>query len=220
MSDYRIDRETSTEMRLLGKNFINAHHSYIKWSDRPSRKLYWNLYENNEMVGVFALGSAFSKPKVVSEFMLNNNISFNEMANNIVFCLYNTKDKNSGTKLLSMLRKDAILWWHERYNDTLRAFQTFILPPRTGSVYKADNWKEVGITSGNTQIVRTIKKKDYEENKELYDSKHVETRTFASGEVKYLIREFSNTDKKIIFIRLNSRKELYPVMNNLQLERS
>jgi len=146
--NHTILRATNPELRKQGKEFINTYHSYIKFSDRPSRKCYWNLYENGEMVGVFALASVFDKPKSVKNYMLEYNLKSNEIANNIVFCLANQQDKNAGTKLLSLVRKDAILWWYERYGDLLKAFQTFILPPRNGAVYKADNWSEIGLTKG------------------------------------------------------------------------
>jgi len=115
------------------------------------------LYEDENLVGVFGLGSAFSLPKSVKEYMDKYNLKFNNVANNIVFCLSNHKNKNAGTIFLSILRKDAIKWWHERYNDTLKCFQTFILPPRTGAVYKADNWDLIGETIGMSQKTKNIR---------------------------------------------------------------
>jgi len=160
------------------------------------------------MVGVFALGSAFSKPKIIQEFMKDYNIEFNELANNIVFCLANQQNRNAGTKLLSLVRKDAIKWWYERYNNYLKAFQTFILPPRVGAIYKADNWIEIGITTGKSQKAKTIPKLEYENNKEYYDDKNIEIRTFNNGQTRYIIREFNETEKKLIFMKLNSQKEI------------
>lgn len=143
------------------KEFINTYHSYIKYADRPSRKLYWLLYENSKLIGVFGLSSAFAKSKPVMDYMKENSLGFNEVANNIVYCLYGHKNKNAGSKLLSMLRKDAILWWYERYGDYLRAFQTFVLPPRTGAIFKADNWMLLGKTTGGKSMkTRTLYGKD------------------------------------------------------------
>ena len=210
---YRIERETTTELRTKGREFINKYHSYIKWSERPSRKLYWNLYENDIMVGVFALGSAFNKPKAVKNFMEENKLEFNEIANNIVFCLANQINKNAGTKLLSIVRRDAILWWYERYGDLLKCFQTFILPPRTGAIYKADNWKEFGSTTGGKALgTKTIPEKTYEENKEYYDSKNLEIRIFKNNKVRYILREFKETESKLIFMKLNKDKEINKVL--------
>ena len=205
---YKIERETTKELRSLGKEFINTYHSYIKWADRPSRKLYWNLYENDIMVGVFALGSAFIRPKIVSDFMISNNLIMSQIANNIVFCMANQKDKNAGTSLLSLVRKDAIKWWYERYGDYLKCFQTFILPPRTGAIYKADNWQEIGMTSGYSQKSLTIRKSEYENNKEKYDNLGIKEKIFKSGEIRYILNEYQKTDKKLIFMKINTDKEI------------
>jgi hypothetical protein len=208
--EYRIERVEDTETRRIMKDFINYNHSYINFADRPSRKLYWMLHENENLVGVFGLGSAFSHPKAVKNFMKVNNLEFNNIANNIVYCLSYHQNKNAGSKLLSLVRKDAIKWWHERYGDRLIAFQTFVLPSsnRTGAIYKADNWICLGETSGGkTQKTRTL----YGEDREKYPN--AEIRTFKSGETKYILREFTETEKKLIFMKLNSEKEIKKVIN-------
>lgn len=194
--DYTIKRIETTEERAKAKAFVDTNHSYIDWADRPSRKCYWTLFEEGRMVGVFGLGSAFAKPKAIAKFMKENEIAFNEMGNNIVYCLHGHNDRNAGSKLLAMLRRDAVLWWKERYGDTLKAIQTFILPPRNGAVYKADNWAQLGTTTGGTtQSMRTLYGADREAHPEA------EVRMFKSGEVKYLLREFRETEPKLIFMK-------------------
>ena len=194
---HRIERITSTEQRVVAKRFVDKNHSYIKWSDRPSRKLYWMLFEDSRIVGVWGLASAFGWPIDVKEFMEKQSISFNELGNNIVYCLSGHEDKNAGTKFLKLLRRDAKVWWKERYGDELKALQCFVLPPRNGAMYKADNWSMIGVTAGKSLTMRTLYGKDREEIKE-----GVEVRTFKSGEVKYLLREFVESPKKLIFVRL------------------
>ncbi len=203
--EYRIERATNKEQWKPLRQFIDDYHSYINYSDRPSRKLYWTVYEDNQIIGAFGLGSCFHRPKAVSSFMEEHNLEFNEVANNIVFCLANYKGKNVGSQILSLCRKDAIKWWEERYGDTLKAFQTFILPPRTGAVYKADNWKELGSTSGGkTLVTNTVRKVDYEENPDNYPN--IEIRIFKNGQTRYLMRSFKETEPKLIFMKLNSIK--------------
>jgi len=195
-NDFCIQRATTTALRTQARNFVNAHHSYIKWADRPSRKLYWLLYEQGNLVGVFGLGSAFARPKPVATYMLEQKLQFNEVANNIVYALFGCKDKNAGTRFLRLLRRDGCLWWHERYGDNLKAFQTFILPPRTGALYKADNWKQLGQTTGGKSLtVKTLYGAEREKHPEA------EVRTFKSGEIKYLLRTFRDTEPKLIFMR-------------------
>lgn len=80
-----------------------------------------------------------------------------------------------------------------RYGDESRLVQTFILPPRTGAVYKADNWTCLGMTKGEAEVTRTI-----------YDGEAApgaEVRTFGNGEVKTLVRSFVQTAPKLIFVR-------------------
>lgn len=182
---------------FAAKNFVNAHHSYIQWADRPSRKMYWTLMDDDRLVGVFGLGSAFARPKPVQVWMQTNHVEFNELGNNIVFCLYGATTPNFGSSVLRLLRRDAAIWWKERYGDSLKALQTFILPPRNGAVYLADNWQNIGMTSGSIQTVRTIQKSDLH----LYADTNVKQTQFKSGEVKYLLRGFSTTPQKIILIK-------------------
>jgi hypothetical protein len=197
---HSIRRIVETADRKLAKDFVDSNHSYINWADRPSRKLYWMLLEDGIMVGVFGLGSAFSKPKAVAEYMKVHEVAFNELGNNIVYCLAGHRDKNAGTKFLKLCRLDACEWWYERYGDELKMFQTFILPPRTGAVYKADNWTQLGSTTGGKSMtMRTL----YGADIEKYPN--AERRTFKSGEVKYLLRDFKTTEPKLIFMR-KSRK--------------
>jgi hypothetical protein len=194
---HTIARIESTAQRKIASEFVNANHSYIQWADRPSRKMYWTLYEEGRHIGVFGLASAFAHPKAVKNYMEDHSLVFNEIGNNIVYCLYGHTDKNAGSKLLKAVRRDAVVWWKIRYGDDLKAFQTFILPPRTGAVYKADNWNMLGPTSGGqTLVTRTL----YGEDREKYPN--AEKRTFKSGEVKYLLRDFKETVPKLIFMRL------------------
>ncbi len=152
------------------------------------------------MIGVFAVATVFDKPKSVKNFLETHSIKSNEVANNIVYCLSGQQDKNAGSKLLSLCRQDAISWWQERYGDELKAFQTFILPPRTGAVYKADNWQQIGITSGSS-----LKTVDVTSN--YQDYKSTSKVVFSDGRVSYYIHKYIETEKKLIFMKLVTDKE-------------
>jgi len=43
-----------------------------------------------------------------------------------------------------MLKKDYLL----KYNEEIVGLITFVEPPRTGAIYKADNWLYLGMTKG------------------------------------------------------------------------
>ena len=40
--------------------------------------------------------------------------------------------------------------WENKYGDRLVLIETFINPPWNGSVYRADNWLDVGMTKGSS----------------------------------------------------------------------
>lgn len=177
------------------RRLVTDYHSYIEWADRPSRKLYWLLLHEDEPVGVFGLSSAFIYPKPVRAWMEQNHLVFNEVGNNIVYCLKPDLPRNSGTRFLAQCRGDAQQWWAERYGDALRGLQTFILPPRTGALYKADNWQYLGQTTGTAKTTHTVKVANPA-------ATTAERRVFRSGEVKYLVHSFAQTPQKLIFVKL------------------
>jgi hypothetical protein len=160
VSEITIARATSETARFALASFIDKHHSYIRWTQRPSRERYWSVFEDGERIGAFGLGSAFSWPGDVKRYMEARSLGFNEVANNIVYALAGHTDRNAGTKALSLLRHDAIRWWFDSYGDNLRAFQTFIAPPRTGAMYAADNWERIGETSGDGVETVTLSSDD------------------------------------------------------------
>ena len=192
---YQVIRATTTDLRARCRALVTQYHSYIQWADRPSRKLYWLLQIKGVDVGVFGLASVFNRNGAVKEYMQTHALGFNEVANNIVYCLAPNLPPNSGSRFLSMCRKDAVGWWKERYGDSLRCFQTFILPPRTGAVYKADNWQYIGMTTGTGFKMITL----YGDDPRKIQA---ERRVFKSGEEKYLYRIASQTPPKLIFMRL------------------
>lgn len=202
MTHVSIERIQTAAGFSAAKEMVNTHHSYIKWADRPSRKCYYRIIADGEFVGVFGLGSAFSKPKAVATFMTTHGIAFNEMANNIVYCLRPHEDKNLGTKILKAIRTDAPLWWRERYGDTMKAMQTFILPPRTGAMYKADNWLSLGVTVGGT-VMRSTTVPVHPDN---FDNPKIEVRTFRNGQIRHILRTRVPGESKLIFVRLLDAK--------------
>ena len=55
---------------------------------------------------------------------------------------------NAGTQILKELRRQAPLYWKQKYNDNLLYLITFVAGGNNGAVYKADNWSQIGQTSG------------------------------------------------------------------------
>ena len=68
------------------------------------------------------------------------------MVNNVFRLTRN--DKNLATKVLKIFRNLARKDYANEYKETLLGMATFVEPPRTGTIYKADNWKFIGMTEG------------------------------------------------------------------------
>jgi len=127
--------------------------------------------------------------------MLEHELEFNQIGHNIVYCLSGHGD-NAGSQFLKLCRQDSARWWQERYGDELRAFQTFILPPRTGAVYKADNWTCIGTTKGETWETTAIDPDDVDR------LPNTRKQTFADGKTYCFQNIYVETDPKLIFMRL------------------
>lgn len=197
-----ITRAEDPDHWFAAAAFVDKHHSYVQWTDRPSRKLYWSIWQRGERVGVFGLGSAYSKPAAVAALMARHSIAFNGLANNFVFAMSPQATRNTGTLALALIRRDAVRWWSERYGDELCAFQTFIEPPRTGALYRADNWIQIGVTSGDSAKTMTLAP-----GESVPDGWSYREPVFADGSVRRYAEIRVTTTKKLILARVVSGRE-------------
>lgn len=202
-----IARAQSTAALWAAACFVDRHHSYIRWTDRPSRKLFWSVFEDGRRVGVFGLSSAYDWPKDVTAYMKANALTFNNVANNVVFALAGTEGKNIGTQALALIRRDAVRWWKDSYGDDLLAFQTFIEPPRTGALYRADNWVVIGMTSGDA--VETVTLAPGEVAPEGFAERTCE---YAGGVTRRTAQTRKKVAPKIILMRAVSKREYRQAM--------
>jgi uncharacterized protein DUF4338 len=133
----------------------NRH--YVENHGCIGRQFHYLVYLNGEVVGIISGASPvwacsprdkfFEINKDNRELMVGKHI-----VNNVVFRL-EEKIPNLGTQVLSRWRKRICTDWKERYGDDVVGFETFIFGEnRTGAMYKADNWKYVGETQGNTKF--------------------------------------------------------------------
>lgn len=147
------------KMKIFVDN-INEYHSYKKFSHSPTRNLRFNIYESvsGNNIGSIGLSSA-----TIAISCRDNFIGWNKdqrlknlgmLANNSRFVLIKDRItiKNSGSMVLKRLEIDGSRLWLERYSQPLLMIETYVEPSknRIGAVYKASNYVEVGITSGNS----------------------------------------------------------------------
>ena len=84
---------------------------------------------------------------------------------------------------LKELRRQAPLHWKQKYNDELKYLITFVAGGNNGAVYKADNWKMIGVTAG------------------LPKHKSLSMKWHNKEELKKLYVKPTGENKKLIFIK-------------------
>lgn len=140
---------------------------YVAMRDRhyvPNRgshgqQLHFLIHHDGAHVGIISGGSpAWRQPGRDKFFGINGNaeergsLYLPAIVDNTVFRIEDTAP-NLGTRVLALWRRTVAQLWQELYGVPVIGFETFIVPTptRTGSMYLADNWTYVGMTSGMTK---------------------------------------------------------------------
>lgn len=152
----------------LFRDTIDRFHSYKKYTDSPTRNIRWLLYESvsGNHIGAIGLSSATisisCRDKFIGWTKEQRIKNLGMLANNTRCCFIrdNITIKNAGSMALKQVRQEGAKRWKQKYNQDLIMLETFVQPERdeqynghktrNGSIYRADNWVEVGITSGNS----------------------------------------------------------------------
>jgi hypothetical protein len=142
----------SKEDKQLCDKFVIANHGYVASAKTVGRCMKYMIYNHGEFVGTFWLGSGFKPtPKALLRHVGMSQSQFdqvfNEYADNKRFCII-PGVANLGSQILKQIRKTARCDWKNRYGNDLQGIVTTIGAGRTGAVYKADNWLQIGETSG------------------------------------------------------------------------
>jgi len=202
MSNITLKKCENHEEHELFRQVVNEHHSYIKHTRTPTRRINWLVYEQptNNLIGAIGINSATlnlsardsmlecsneEKLKVLKNF--GNNYRFALIKENITI-------KNAGSQVLKAFRDEAKKEWKSKYGDDLLGIETFVKPPWNGTVYKADNWEQLGMTSGWTGSrlpLTLIPKRFHKQYLKEFKLKHNTNRKVS----------FEKTDKKIIFFK-------------------
>ena len=152
----------------LFRETIDNYHSYVKYKDSPTRNIRYLVYESKSgnHIGAVGISSASigvsCRDSYIGWDVKTKICNLNKVANNSRFCIIqqNVTIRNASSMTLKMLRMCGSKDWKSKYNDDLILMETFVQPhrdteynghlERNGSVYKADNWIEVGMTSGHS----------------------------------------------------------------------
>lgn len=151
-------------INMIGLQLVSrSHKDYQDIRDRHyvenhgciGRQLHYLVKMDDKTIGIISGASAVWACKPRDDFFgINKDNRIKEIGkiiNNVVFRLeYN--QPNLGSQILSMWRKQVVIDWNKRYNDMPVGFETFVFGEnRNGRMYRADNWKEVGITQGSAK---------------------------------------------------------------------
>jgi hypothetical protein len=142
------------EDKSIADQMVIQHHSYVASARTVGRCMKYIIstaYEGKD-IGTFWVGSGFKPtPKsILNHFGMSQSEYdgiFNEVADNKRFCMVE-KIPNLGSQILKAIRRRVKKDWYQRYGDNLRAIITTIGGNKSGSVYLADNWKQIGYTAG------------------------------------------------------------------------
>lgn len=145
----RCKRTDSEYQQIRDRHYVPNHGTI-------GRQVHYKIYKDNNLIGIITGASAVYACKARDEFFGINKSNRQDIINkiicNTVFRLEH-HEKNLGTQILSLWRKQVVKDWVEKYHDIPIGFETFIYGEgRFGSMYKADNWSYCGNTSGSTKF--------------------------------------------------------------------
>jgi len=151
---------------------IRAPH-YVSNEGSHGQQLHFLVWYRNRIVGIMSAGTSVYGTRPRDSFFRiterNRKNVLPGIANNSVFRLI-YHGANLGTRCLGLWRRVTPILWHDLYNTEIFGFETFVeeahnvakekdetfseereVIDRDGTVYRADNWRWVGTTSGSTK---------------------------------------------------------------------
>lgn len=144
MIELELSKKSDEEVKYL----MSIHYSHPKGF--VGRQLIYKIYNDKDFVGIITGGSATLYLPNRNEFFGDTYYLNGIINNNFFHLIDNHEDKNLGTKVLALWRKKVIIDWQQKYKDKVIGFESLVELPRTGAMYKADNWTLVGQTKGYT----------------------------------------------------------------------
>ena len=214
-----LDECKTPEDNSTFRRVINTYHSYVKYKDSPTRRIYWLVYENisGNLVGAVGLASAVIAVSARDDFIGWSNETkmknLGMVANNQRFCLIrnNFTIKNVGSITLKQLRVLGAKRWFEKYGEKLILLETFVqteraeelngYKTRNGSIYLSDNWINVGFTKGvSIRKAPTLmwKKESGERGRLARENPQIAWEKYGYGNKSYVVEK---TLPKMIFLK-------------------
>jgi hypothetical protein len=111
----------------------------------PGRSLCYLVKYHSNIAGIIGFNSPPRNYGVFNAYFGKGNE--NRFVLNNVFRLVDN-EKNLATRVMKIARNRIRKEYKEKYGEELIGIATFVEPPRTGALYKADNWDYIGETAG------------------------------------------------------------------------
>jgi|ERR1700693_895941 len=118
------------------------------------KQLCFLILQDDRIIGIISAASPPRNNLVFKDFFCANEFHY---LNNTAFRLLD-HTPNLGTQVLKLFRQKVKTYYQEFYGIKLLGLCTFVEPPRSGAVYKADNWTFLGMTKGWACIKRSYTK--------------------------------------------------------------
>ena len=123
---------------------------YIANRQMMGRQIHYLIYIDNIFSGIISGSSPISYAKKYDLVFGVHNVDYriNEIVDNSVFALINNVH-NAGSAVLSEWRYRTFIDWKEKYGYEIKGYVTKCFGDnREGTIYKADNWTHLGLSSG------------------------------------------------------------------------
>ena len=136
------------------------------------RQCNYIIERSGKILGIIGANSPPLNYKLFNNFF-KGYTEKNWLNNNVYRLLIS--EKNLGTKTLRLFRHQIKIDYKKLYKDEIIGLITFVEPPRIGSLYKADNWKYLGMTQGKECKMRNTYRNWNSLNKEWSEGtkKHI-----------------------------------------------
>jgi len=150
--DIKLEKCKRTDPKY--QDIRNRH--YVPNKGTFGQQVHYLVLLDSSVVGIISGASCVWSVKCRDEYFGitkdNRKYGLPSIINNTVFRL-ETHIPNLGTQVLSLFRKQIAVDWEEKYGVVVHGFETFVVEEeyRKGSMYKADNWEYIGVTSGSTK---------------------------------------------------------------------
>lgn len=174
LSQKRIKIVQCKSSNLNYQSIRNRH--YVANHGCVGQQVHYLIYLEHKIIGIISGASAVYAVKARDVFFGlnkdNKKFALNSIINNIVFRL-EYFEKNLGTQILSIWRKQIAIDWELKYRVKVHGFETFVVESecRKGTMYKADNWIFLGETAGSTKFLGKKQRNRKQRNRRIKTNK-------------------------------------------------